>query len=146
MTGPAGIPAPRASRPTGVRQVALAAGRDLDRTLAFWQDCLGLHVHARYEPPGIAFILIDGVRMFFSDGLPAGTVYLDMPGLDDFVALALESGAAFTALPARVHVDHEGQFGAAGEEEWMAFLKDPAGNTIGLVERRPATGTTPEAA
>ncbi|TIV62877.1 MAG: glyoxalase, partial [Mesorhizobium sp.] len=26
-------------------------------------------------------------------------------------------------------------FGPAGESEWMAFLKDPAGNTIGLVER-----------
>ena len=129
MTGPAGSP-------TGVRQVALSAGRDVDRTLAFWHDCLGLALHSRFDPPGIAFIIVGGVRLFFSDGLPAGTVYLDVAGLDAFVEAAVGRGAAFTAMVARVHVDREGLFGAAGEEEWMAFLKDPAGNTIGLVERR----------
>jgi hypothetical protein len=40
--------------------------------------------------------------------------------------------------PAVVHVDTAGQFGFPGEAEWVAFLKDPAGNAIGLVERRPA--------
>ncbi|TIW29800.1 MAG: glyoxalase, partial [Mesorhizobium sp.] len=28
-----------------VRQVALSAGRDLDATLAFWHDVLGMTVH-----------------------------------------------------------------------------------------------------
>jgi catechol 2,3-dioxygenase-like lactoylglutathione lyase family enzyme len=135
MTGPAG-------GPSGVRQVALSAGRDLDRTLDFWHDCLGLALHSRFDPPGIAFIIVGGVRLFFSDGLPAGTVYLDIGGLDAFVGDAIRRGAAFTAMPARVHVDRDGLFGPAGEEEWMAFLKDPAGNTIGLVERRAATGDT----
>ena len=121
-----------------VRQVALSAGRDLDRTLAFWSDVLGLPVHARYDPPGIAFLLAGNVRLFFSDGVPAGTVYLDMAGLDDFYATAKAAGVPFTAPPALVHHDREGQFGTAGEEEWMAFLKDPGGNTVGLVERKPA--------
>lgn len=53
-----------------VRQVALSAGRDLDRTLAFWHDVLGMSVHARYDPPGIAFIIAGGVRLFFGDGVP----------------------------------------------------------------------------
>jgi hypothetical protein len=47
------------------------------------------------------------------------------------------AGTSLTATPALVHRDTEGQFGPAGESEWMAFLKDPAGNTIGLVERHP---------
>jgi catechol 2,3-dioxygenase-like lactoylglutathione lyase family enzyme len=119
-----------------VRQVALAAGRDLDATLAFWRDVLGLSVHALYDPPGIAFIMAGDVRLLFTDGVPAGTVYLDMAGLDAFHLSARAAGVPFTAPPARVHIDREGQFGPAGEEEWMAFLKDPAGNTIGLVERR----------
>lgn len=123
--------------PTAVRQVALSSGRDLDRTLAFWHDCLGLPLHSRFDPPGIAFIIVGGVRLFFSDGLPPGTVYLDMAGLEEFCADAEQRGAAFTALPSLVHRDRDGLFGAAGEEEWMAFLKDPAGNTIGLVDRRP---------
>ena len=120
-----------------VRQVALSAGRDLDVTLAFWRDVLGLDVHARYDPPGIAFIMAGGIRLLFTDGVPAGTVYLDIAGLEAFHAEAKAAGVPFTAPPALVHRDSEGTFGPAGESEWMAFLKDPAGNTIGLVERLP---------
>ncbi|UVK36566.1 glyoxalase [Mesorhizobium sp. AR10] len=118
-----------------VRQVALSAGRDLDTTLAFWRDVLGLSVHARYDPPGIAFIMAGDVRLFFTDGVPAGIVYLDIAGLEAFHASAKAEGIPFTAPPSLVHNDIEGHFGPAGESEWMAFLKDPAGNTIGLVER-----------
>jgi catechol 2,3-dioxygenase-like lactoylglutathione lyase family enzyme len=120
-----------------VRQVALSAGRNLDSTLAFWRDVLGMGVHARYDPPGIAFIMAGDVRLLFTDGVPAGTVYLDITGLEAFHADAKASGVPFTAPPMLVHRDTEGQFGPAGESEWMAFLKDPAGNTIGLVERHP---------
>jgi catechol 2,3-dioxygenase-like lactoylglutathione lyase family enzyme len=63
-----------------VRQVALSAGRDLDATLAFWRDVLGMSLHARYDPPGIAFIMAGDVRLLFTDGMPAGTVYLDIAG------------------------------------------------------------------
>ena len=51
---------------------------------------------------------------------------------------AKAAGVPFTAPPALVHRDTEGTFGPPGESEWMAFLKDPAGNTIGLVERHPS--------
>ncbi|MER8990057.1 VOC family protein [Mesorhizobium sp. M0633] len=120
-----------------VRQVALSAGRDLDATLAFWREVLGMNLHARFDPPGIAFIMAGDVRLLFTDGLPAGTVYLDISGLEEFHASAKAAGVPFTAPPALVHRDTEGLFGQAGESEWMAFLKDPAGNTIGLVERHP---------
>lgn len=122
---------------SAVRQVALSAGRDLDATLAFWREVLGMSLHARFDPPGIAFILAGDVRLLFTDGLPAGTVYLDISGLEEFHASAKAAGIPFTAPPALVHRDTEGLFGQAGESEWMAFLKDPAGNTIGLVERHP---------
>lgn len=119
-----------------VRQVALSAGRDLDATLSFWREVLGFAVHARYDPPGIAFILAGTVRLFFADAVPAGTVYLDIEDLESFHRAASSAGVPFTAAPSLVHRDVEGTFGPAGESEWMAFLKDPAGNTIGLVERR----------
>ncbi|TPK49623.1 glyoxalase [Mesorhizobium sp. B2-5-4] len=121
-----------------VRQVALSAGRDLDATLAFWRDVLGMSVHARYDPPGIAFIMVGDVRLLFTDGISAGTIYLDSVGLEAFHAEARAAGIPFTAPPTLVHRDTEGQFGPAGESEWMAFIKDPAGNTIGLVERLPS--------
>ncbi|MER8767830.1 VOC family protein [Mesorhizobium sp. M0092] len=120
-----------------VRQIALSAGRDLDATLAFWREVLGMSLHARFDPPGIAFIMAGDVRLLFTDGLPAGTVYLGISDLEEFHASARAAGVPFTAPPALVHRDTEGLFGQAGESEWMAFLKDPAGNTIGLVERHP---------
>lgn len=120
-----------------VRQVALSAGRSLDATLAFWHDVLGLALHSRFDPPGMAFIMAGDVRLYFADGVPAGTVYLDITDIDTFHAAAKAAGVPFTAAPAMVYHDVNGLFGTAGESEWMAFLKDPAGNTIGLVERKP---------
>lgn len=122
--------------PTTLRQVALAAGSDLDGTLEFWEDVLGLAVHARFEPPGIAFISVGGVRMFFSPGSMPATVYLDVADVDRLYAELSARGIEFAAPPTRIHTDGEGRFGPAGESEWMAFLEDPAGNTIGLMTRR----------
>jgi catechol 2,3-dioxygenase-like lactoylglutathione lyase family enzyme len=127
-----------AASPTALRQVALAGGGDLDATLIFWRDVLGLETHARFDPPGIAFIMIGGVRLFFAGGTPPATIYLDEPELLALAEAANGVGVYLTSPPAIMHVDSTGQFGAAGEAEWMAFLKDPAGNTIGLVARKPA--------
>ncbi len=126
-----------AASPTGLRQVALAGGR-LDETLTFWRDVIGLDIHARFDPPGIAFILIGGVRLFFASGNPPATIYLDEPRLLEFAAAATGVGVHFMSPPSIIHVDVAGEFGLPGEAEWMAFLRDPAGNSIGLVERRPA--------
>jgi catechol 2,3-dioxygenase-like lactoylglutathione lyase family enzyme len=126
-----------AASPTALRQVALAGGDDLDETLAFWRDVIGLDTFARFDPPGIAFILIGGVRLFFASGTPPATIYLDEPRLLEFSKAAAGVGVHLMSPPAIVHIDAAGQFGLPGEAEWMAFLNDPAGNTIGLVERRP---------
>ena len=46
-----------------VRQVALSAGRNLDATVAFWHDVLGLPLHSRFDPPGMAFLMAGEVRL-----------------------------------------------------------------------------------
>jgi catechol 2,3-dioxygenase-like lactoylglutathione lyase family enzyme len=125
------------SGPISVRQVALAGGKDLDATLRFWNDVLGLPTHARFDPPGIAFIMVGGVRFFFEGSTPAGTVYLDIPDVAAFCKDLVGRNVTLTRPPKLVHHDKDGQFGPAGEGEWMAFVKDPAGNSIGLVTRRP---------
>jgi catechol 2,3-dioxygenase-like lactoylglutathione lyase family enzyme len=127
-----------AASPTALRQVALAGGSDLDETLDFWRDVLGLETYARFDPPDIAFVMIGNVRLFFAAGTPPATIYLDEPELLAFADAAAAADVALMSPPAVMHVDSAGQFGPAGEAEWMAFLKDPAGNTIGLVARKPA--------
>jgi catechol 2,3-dioxygenase-like lactoylglutathione lyase family enzyme len=123
--------------PSALRQVALAGGHDLGATLAFWAGNLRLAVHARFDPPGIAFICAGGVRLFFAANNAPATVYLDVADLEAFCAWQESRGVALAVQPARVHVDADGTFGPAGEAEWMAFVRDPAGNMVGLVERRP---------
>jgi catechol 2,3-dioxygenase-like lactoylglutathione lyase family enzyme len=123
--------------PTALRQVALARGDSLDATLAFWTDHLLLPVHARFDPPGIAFIYAGDTRLFFGPGNAPATVYLDVQDLEAFCTWQESRGVTLAVKPARVHVDADGTFGPAGEAEWMAFVRDPAGNTVGLVERRP---------
>jgi catechol 2,3-dioxygenase-like lactoylglutathione lyase family enzyme len=122
--------------PSALRQVAMAAGGNLDATLAFWSDALLLPLHARFDPPGIAFVYAGGARLFFAAGNKPSTVYLDVKNLEAFCAWQESCGVVLAEKPGRVHVDADGTFGPAGEAEWMAFVRDPAGNTIGLVERR----------
>ena len=102
-----------ATSPTALRQVALARGENLDETLAFWRDVLGLAIHARFDPPGIAFILIGDIRLFFSPGAPPSTVYLDLPEL----LAAYRAAPHLMSPPTLVHVDAAGQFGPPGEAE-----------------------------
>src|SRR5262245_30279060 len=94
-----------AASPTGLRQVPMAGGNDLDETLTFWRDVLGLDVHARYDPPGIAFIVIGGVRLFFAEGNPTATIYLDEPRLLEFAEAATGFGVHLMSPPAIIHVD-----------------------------------------
>ncbi|MBH0238873.1 VOC family protein [Methylobrevis albus] len=122
-----------------VIQVALAAG-DLDATLAFWRDKLGLVIHARFEPPGIAFILAGDMRLFFAPATSPAAVYFTVPDLDVAVLRLTAAGVVLDVAPTVVFEDSEGILGPAGEAERMAFLSDPAGNTIGLVARRPIPG------
>ncbi len=124
--------------PSAVRQVALAGGTDFDATLRFWDEVLGLPTHARFDPPGIAFVIVGGVRFIFEASTQPATIYLDVPDVLTFCKDLVARGIALTSPPRLVHHDKDGTFGTAGEAEWMAFLKDPAGNTIGLVTRRPA--------
>ncbi|ODN68988.1 VOC family protein [Methylobrevis pamukkalensis] len=120
----------------GMGQVALSAG-DLDATLAFWNGTLGIATHARFEPPGIAFLLVGRVRLFFAPETTPGAVYLVVPDLEAAVRDLSAAGVSFDVPPTLVFEDAAGLFGSPGQAEWMAFLRDPAGNTIGLMSRRP---------
>ncbi|MBW3614764.1 MAG: VOC family protein [Actinobacteria bacterium] len=60
---------------------------------------------------------------------PAIEFYRDVLGLR-FIARFDPPGLAF--------FDMAGVFGAMGEEEWMAFCRDPDGNLVGVASRRPS--------
>ena len=100
--------------PKAVRQIAVAGGKDLDATLAFWNEALGLATHARFDPPGIAFVMVGGVRFLFEASNPAATIYLDLPDVFTFCKELVARGVPLTAPPRLVHLDKDGQFGPPG--------------------------------
>jgi len=45
-------------------------------------------------------------------------------------------GVQFESDAQMIHRDEDGTFDNPGTEEWMAFFKDPAGNTLALATRK----------
>ena len=105
---------------------------DLDRAAAFYTTLLGAPPTARFDPPGLLFFDLDGVRLLLERGLPSATVYL---GVDDVhAAFERVRGSAEVVAEPRVIFHHDDdRLGPAGSDEWHAFIRDSEGNLVGLV-------------
>ena len=117
-------------------QVALTV-RDVERSVAFYRDALGLRF--LFAPmPTLAFLMIGDVRLMLSapegEFTPGGStvLYLRVADIDAAYAALGARGVSFIDAPhliARMP-DHE---------LWMCFFRDPDGHTLALMcERRPA--------
>ena len=112
---------------------------DLDEAEAFYRDVLGARFVARFDPPGLVFFDLDGVRVLFERGGEPhanSILYLWTDDMEGRVAELEAKGVAFSGAPHPIHKDEDGTFGPAGETEWMAFFEDPAGNVLALVTRK----------
>jgi methylmalonyl-CoA/ethylmalonyl-CoA epimerase len=110
---------------------------DLDAAVRFYQDVLGARHLGTFDPPGLALLQLGGVRLLLEHAAPSATLYFRVDDVDAAYAdLKQLHAVTLEGEPHLVHRDAAGQFGPAGEEEWMTFLRDPAGNLVGLVERR----------
>jgi methylmalonyl-CoA/ethylmalonyl-CoA epimerase len=118
----------------GLRQVAQRA-KDLDASIAFYRDTLGLRFIARYDPPGIAFFDLGGTRLFLEPGEASTVLYLQVPDIHAAYRALAARGVKFEDEPRVIYKDDDGTFGPAGEEEWMAFFRDPSGNMLALTAR-----------
>ena len=122
------------------RQVAQRS-TDLERSVAFYRDVLGSSHIATFDPPGLAFFDIGGVRLML-DAIPGALehegspLYFSVDDLDASVAALREAGVAIEEAPTLINKDEAGNFGPAGAEEWMAFFRDPDGNILAFSEIR----------
>ena len=121
-----------------LHQVALPSS-DLERSIAFYRETLGLHLIAKFDPPGLAFFQLGNVRLLLerSDEVSSGSavVYLQVRDIHAAYRALGNRGARFSSEPHLIHRDESGIFGDPGVEEWMAFFSDPDGNTLALVWR-----------
>jgi methylmalonyl-CoA/ethylmalonyl-CoA epimerase len=117
-----------------LHQVAQRA-KDLDRAVDFYTAVLGGELIARFEPPGLAFIRMGGVRLLLEQAAPSALIYLRVADVRVSIDRLREANVTVDTEPHLVHVDTDGAFGEKGWQEWMAFIRDSEDNLVGLASR-----------
>ena len=119
-------------------QVAQRAD-DLDRATAFYADLLGADPRATYDPPGLVFFDLDGVRLMLERGAPSAVLYLEVPDIQAAVDRLRVRGVRVESEPHVIFSHPDDTLGPAGTDEWQAFVHDTEGNLVGLVEQRASS-------
>lgn len=103
---------------------------DVHRAAAWYAALLGRDV--QYENEDYAFIALDGYKIGFhpedekgESGVCGQTVYWSVPRLNDSIVALQARGAALFRGP--LHTDLN---------EYACMLRDPFGNTIGLISQQ----------
>jgi len=120
-----------------IHQIAVCA-RDLDEATIFYRDTLGATFLAKFDPPGLVFFDIGGTRILLEKTGPKASVYFRVDDIHAAHRELVEKGVTFIAEPHMIFRDDNGTFGAAGEEEWMAFFSDPSDNILAIASRSGA--------
>nr|WP_156251241.1 VOC family protein [Pseudactinotalea terrae] len=119
-----------------LHQVAQRA-TDLEAATTFYTRLLGHPPMATFDPPGLVFFALDGgTRLLLDRAAPSALLYLRVPRVRDLVAELRAEGVEIAGEPHVIFDDADGTFGEPAAE-WMAFLKDPDGNLVGLASREP---------
>lgn len=122
----------------GMHQVALTSS-DLERSTKFYRDILGLPLLPTFDPPGLAFFGLGDVRLSIQLSVEPKSVnsviYFRVADINSAAESLKTHSVSLEREPELVFRDEEGQFGGPGEEEWMAFFRDPDGNLLAFVSR-----------
>ncbi|WP_426594211.1 VOC family protein [Cellulomonas sp. McL0617] len=116
-------------------QVAQRA-TDLDRAATFYADLLGTAPTARFDPPGLLFFDLAGVRLLLDVNAPSALLYLLVDDLEGTVDRLRSAGVSIESEPHMIFRHADDTLGPAGTDEWHAFVRDSEGNLVGLVSRR----------
>jgi len=118
---------------TDIVQVAQHAG-GLDRAATFYTEVLGGELMARFEPPGLVFVNFEGTRVLLEQAVQAALIYLGVADVREATERLRTRGVTIDTEPHLIFTDDDGTFGGAGEQEWMAFIRDSEGNLVGLMQ------------
>lgn len=117
-------------------QVAQRA-EDLGRAADFYARLLEMPPTATFDPPGLLFFDLEGVRLLLDRNAPSALIYLRVGDVHE--ALDRLDGFAEIVSPPHVIFQHgDDTLGPAGHDEWHAFITDSEGNTVGLISFQKA--------
>ena len=119
-------------------QVAQRA-EDLSRAGDFYGRLLGTEPAATFDPPGLVFFDLDGTRLLLDRVAPSALIYLAVDDVRTRVEELRADGVEVEGEPHVIFQHVDDALGPAGTDEWMAFVKDSEGNTVGLVSYSPSS-------
>ena len=112
---------------------------DVDRSVAFYRDVLGIPFLFRVPGQPMAFFDCDGVRLYL--GIPEsedfrsrGLLYFTVQDIAEAHRVLADRGVSFRDGPHLVHRTE-------GSELHMAFFTDPDGNNLALMAKVPVAQT-----
>ena len=112
---------------------------DLARAEQFYTDLLGTGPTASFDPPGLLFFDLDGVRLLLDASAPSALIYLGVVDVHESVESLRARGVEIVGEPQLIFSHDDDRLGPAGTDEWMAFVVDSEGNTVGLVSHQQRT-------
>jgi catechol 2,3-dioxygenase-like lactoylglutathione lyase family enzyme len=113
-----------------IGQIAITV-KDLPGSVAFYRDTLGLPFLFE-APPNLAFFDCAGVRLMLTlpekpeFDHPSSIIYFKVTNIQDTAAVLRSRGVAFDSEP---HIVAK----MPNYDLWMAFLRDPENNLIGVM-------------
>jgi methylmalonyl-CoA/ethylmalonyl-CoA epimerase len=113
-----------------IGQIAITV-KDVAAAVAFYRDKLGLPL--LFEVSGMAFLQCDQIRLMLSLSEKSETyssiIYFRVPDIEAVHGELEARGVAFETAPHLLAKmpDHD---------LWMAFLRDPSGNLLGLMTEK----------
>ncbi len=112
---------------------------DLEHSTRFYRDILGLPLITSFDPPGLAFFQVGNIRLSIQtvDKVEAASsvLYFRVQDIGAATQSLKDNAIELERKPELIFRDDQGQFGEAGEEEWMAFFRDPDGHLLALASR-----------
>jgi methylmalonyl-CoA/ethylmalonyl-CoA epimerase len=108
---------------------------DLDRAAAWYEKVLRTAPAARFDPPGLLFFQLDGVRLLLDRAAPSALIYLEVPDVRQTVEALRADGITIDTEPHVIFSHDDDTLGPAGSTEWMAFVRDSESNLVGLVSQ-----------
>jgi predicted enzyme related to lactoylglutathione lyase len=104
---------------------------DLERAADFYTVLLETPPKAAFDPPGLVFFDLDGVRLLLDRNAPSSLIYLHVHNVHEALE-RLEGLVEIVSHPHVIFTHADDTLGPEGHQEWQAFIRDSEGNTVGL--------------
>jgi methylmalonyl-CoA/ethylmalonyl-CoA epimerase len=111
---------------------------DLERAREFYSWLLESEPTGHFDPPGLLFFQVGATRLLLDKVAPSALHYLRVDDVRSTIERCREHGVVVESEPHVIFSHEDDSLGPAGTDEWMAFVTDSEGNTVGLVSHSPA--------